>query len=193
MNKLFSHLDFKKKEHVMLDIETLGSAHNSVILQIAMVKFNLNGDIGGKIELFPSIEEQISSRRKIDNSTVDWWEKNNQDLLMELMLKAKEPRKDILKSVRTGLVVDGMDYPYVWARSPIFDVAILSDYLNAPNIFNYRRQMDVRAIEFLTGDKPKASHNAIEDCLFQIEFIASSLQRMKDNKIELNKEKNGKN
>ena len=58
--------------HVMIDIETLGASHDSVILQIGAVGFSTAGmDAGLYADV--SIEDQICMGRKVDGLTLGWW------------------------------------------------------------------------------------------------------------------------
>ena len=67
------------KDTVVLDIETLGSVNNSVVLSVGMVAVDSKHDYTFK-ELIENgyyakldVQSQVDSGRKIHKDTVDWW------------------------------------------------------------------------------------------------------------------------
>lgn len=178
----------KTSNHIMLDIETLDTVNSSVILQITMVAFEINKkyndlkDIDNSclVNIFPSLQEQITENRTMSPGTVAWWLGNkNIKKLAEIRQNKQttlEESRDILKDILRTIKSAGM---HVWARSPKFDIAILQDFLgpDVPEIC-IRHQRDVREYEFLSGKKPGASHDALEDCFEQIKFVTTILSQI---------------
>ena len=61
----------------MIDLETLDTSPNCVILSIGAVAFDPKGmGIVEKLELKPTIDEQTEQHgRIIDEGTINWWSK----------------------------------------------------------------------------------------------------------------------
>ena len=67
----------------MLDLETLSTRPNSVILTIGAVKFDpFGGDIDTKNGLYyrVNVDEQLAMDRHVLESTVEWWGKQDPEV-----------------------------------------------------------------------------------------------------------------
>lgn len=65
---------------IMLDIETLGTDSNAVIVSISAVAFDMvTGEIGEEFEVGINILEQIIEGGKIDSETTQWWSEQSKD------------------------------------------------------------------------------------------------------------------
>tara|TARA_R110000851_G_scaffold45642_6_gene111582 strand:- start:33 stop:362 length:330 start_codon:yes stop_codon:yes gene_type:complete len=61
-------------KHIMVDIETLGTDSNSVIISISAVAFDIvTGKFGNVFEVGISILEQAIHGGVVDNDTITWW------------------------------------------------------------------------------------------------------------------------
>lgn len=60
------------KTFVQIDCETLALSPNAVVLSIGAAAYDVAG-IFSRIELFPSISEQLAEGREIDDDTFNWW------------------------------------------------------------------------------------------------------------------------
>ena len=72
---------------IMIDLETLDTSPYCVILTIGAVRFDPKGNgVAERLELRPTIEEQIETHKRIiDDNTIDWWAKQNPAALEEAM------------------------------------------------------------------------------------------------------------
>ena len=72
---------------IMIDLETLDTSPYCVILTIGAVRFDPKGNgVVERLELRPTIEEQTEiHNRIIDDSTIEWWAKQNPAALEEAM------------------------------------------------------------------------------------------------------------
>ena len=63
------------KTHMMVDIETLGTSPDSVILEISTVLFTVEygADLVSPATYIFDRNHQISVGRTVDESTLDWW------------------------------------------------------------------------------------------------------------------------
>ena len=61
--------------HAMIDLETLGTDPNSVIISLGAIKFNPYTDVepDGGLYIKPDIDEQQDLGRTINDDTLEWW------------------------------------------------------------------------------------------------------------------------
>lgn len=111
--------------HVMLDLETLGTRPGSVILSIGAVEFDLRVGLGR--EFYVEIS-QYSSRHigfTVDQDTVDWWEEQSAEargLLARTSSGGLLPHV-ALQQFNAWLSPD----PLVWGNGAAFDNALLRE------------------------------------------------------------------
>ena len=93
---------------VMLDLETLGTRPDCVILTLGAVKFNpYTADMPGPgLYLRPDVDEQISRGREVQEETVEWWLKQAEDVREEALSGAPPRRHSqdgVVRATRCGL------------------------------------------------------------------------------------------
>ncbi len=164
--------------HYMIDIETLSTEPNAMILAIAVVEFN-EAEILKQIVIYPSREEQKKLKRHVCSDTVEWW-MNYAEVFIALK---DEPQTDLLESwvlfddiFRSGK----KDSNHVWSKSPSFDLTILKSLFQECDYdipWNFWNEMDVRTAQFkldqknLKIDKSLKAHEPLADCLAQIQNV----------------------
>ena len=124
------------RDTVVLDIETLGSVNNSVVLSVGMVAVNSDHDYTFK-ELVENgyyakldVKSQVDSGRKIHKDTVDWWATQGEEAKHVLKPTDKDMhwsklREDMIQ----WLTLMGVDIHKVrcYSRGSHFDFGILHD------------------------------------------------------------------
>lgn len=188
--------------HVMIDIETLGTTNDSVILQIGAVGFAVGGmDLDGFFADV-SVKEQVTIGRKVCGDTLAWWldattsnarqavfTRNDSD-----MLSFSESLIQLNKYIEKCLIGDTKNNTpndRVWANSPTFDLAIIRNAMKTCGItpaWKYWQEADVRTIKvvdgIINGTEHKATpkmmegidHSAFDDAKNQAMFITNFLQ-----------------
>ena len=68
--------------HAMIDIETLATTPEAVVLSVGGVKFDpyTNQEPHSFLDFKLDIDEQTALSRDIDEGTVEWWAKQPQDI-----------------------------------------------------------------------------------------------------------------
>jgi hypothetical protein len=157
----------------MLDIETLGTCPDCVVLTLGAVKFDpktLN-EPGPGIYCKPDVDDQITMGRIVREDTMEWWSRQAEDVREEALgMDGRISVEQMLKELNKFCV--GVNN--IWAQGTVFDIGILEhlykQYNMAPN-WQYWQIRDSRTLFGTHGDprvKGKAGlHNALEDCVSQ--------------------------
>ena len=162
---------------LMVDIETLGTTDDAVILSIGSVIFDPDtGDIIA--EFYTNVDPASQPRRRISPDTIMWWMKNSD----EARAAVTEPGAllvDALAAWERWLSRwNNHEEPLlIWAKSPSFDVAILRhaamDVLGRFP-FGFRQERDVRTVEdalkrFVDDYQVvEPGHHALDDAKSQV-------------------------
>jgi hypothetical protein len=186
--------------HYVIDIETLATSAAAHVLSVAAVCFTVidgkQGDLHGfEVRVSPEGQE----RREIDFDTVAWWANREGVARANAFDGPSVSVKTMFK--RLADFVDehmfGGAVPYVWAKSPAFDLSILSHLeaslgnagfeLLAPHEsgdvgsvrFPFRAWRDVRTAAMVLAEQPQRTqpeHVAFFDAYYEAlvvrEFLA---------------------
>lgn len=177
------------KKHFMVDIETLSTALNTVVLSIGAVEFH---PFSGKIlnEFYQELRLQDQNDRKIDQGTVVWWVKQAAEHpeRAEIFLgENKTPVRNALLLLEAFLgesqVSNNANKKYIWACDPDFDCTILDNLYKECKLRTPWQYYETRSVRTVRGlaqlhdliirvpeDK---THNALEDCKRQVQELIS--------------------
>jgi hypothetical protein len=169
---------------VMLDLETLGTRPNCVILTIGAVKFDpysLN-EPGPGLYLRINADEQIAQGREVQEDTLAWWMKQNEDIREEALGESDRVSvEEMYKQLNRFLV--GVNN--IWAQGPVFDIAILENIYRQygwPTPWQFWQIRDSRTLFGVHGDPRKKNreghHNALADCVYQAQGVQEIYHRL---------------
>lgn len=195
-------------KHFMVDIETLSTAVNAVVLSVGAVEFDpFTGNI--EREFYCELRLDMQRDRHIAGDTVQWWakqltENNVPNIFAKANAEKKAPNEavfalaEFFKSSAYGVTSpEGYENIVVWACDPDFDLAILSNLygeLNLPVPWKFWETRSVRTARMLNNiagvgvPKSVVTHNALEDCKRQVKDVSallSMLRRVSENKQNL--------
>ena len=162
---------------VMLDLETLGTRPEAVVVTLGAVKFNPydQEDPGPGIYMRLDADEQIALGREVREDTMLWWMKQAEDVREEAL--GDGPRTD-LATMYHDLNKFLVGVENIWCQGPAFDIVILENLyrqLVKPVPWQFWQIRDSRTLLSSLGDpreKNKAGlHNALEDCVSQAEAV----------------------
>lgn len=174
-------------KHIMIDLETLSTAKNAVVLSIGAVFFDpKTGTVLD--EFYKELRLSDQANRKVDISTVQWWMKQvaehpeRASIFSQELNENKCPTRNALLLLRDFIESHRpieQDF-CVWACDPDFDLDIIAtlyaDYeLNVP--WKYYEPKSVRTVRMLAKELglPKLdvtkTHNALEDCIRQAKEV----------------------
>lgn len=179
--------------HCMLDLETMGTEPGCPIVSIGAVMFNLEtGEPGTKF--FQAINLESSMRKGFAPSapTILWWLDQDKEIIKKLTEKTKD-FDDVIESFWDWL---GYEQPeFMWGNDPQFDCSVLRHAFKVHGlepIWSFRsersfrtiRSLDERVYEELSKARVNA-HDPIQDCLFQIDVVAKTIQSFKKDHWQL--------
>jgi DNA polymerase III epsilon subunit-like protein len=176
-------------QDAMIDIETLSTKNNAVILTIGAIKFYRGKDIcplENTANFYRRID--IKSCKKlnmdIDKNTVQWWNNQSDEAKYEALVN--KDRKDI-KEVLEELSEFIKDCKHIWANSPSFDCVILENAYRCCELeipWKFWNLRDCRTIydigkTTLKSIVKETKHNALDDCYNQILCLNKSYKNLK--------------
>ena len=172
--------------HIMLDIETLGTNSNALVVSISAVQFDMNSnEIGEKFEIGLNKEQQLEKGAVVEQSTVDWWEKQSDEAKQMLDSLEKIDVSDALVCFNSW-IKSNFKAPSkikLWGNGATFDNVIIRNLFSRHDIdflIPYYADKDVRTLVYLLKINTKSftfdgvKHNGIDDCLHQIKYCQSA-------------------
>ncbi|HDD45108.1 MAG TPA: 3'-5' exoribonuclease [Candidatus Desulfofervidus auxilii] len=166
--------------NIMLDIETLGT----VITQIGAVYFDDNGNIGDKFLVNVNIESCLKYGLEIQYKNLKWWlERTNLITWMKNTIPISVALAHLTEFCNKNKKAR------VWSH--YYDIMILefACYKIGRKLpFHYKRWRDLRtAVDLADLKKEKKkenekTHNALDDCIYQINYLTKALKVLKNEK-----------
>lgn len=175
--------------HVMIDLETLGTQPGSVILSIGAVLFEPNpkaeGDliIGDEFYIVINKESSIDSAMTISKDTLAWW-MNQSAEARKVLTDAEtggETMEDALKALSKFIPVGAK----IWSNGANFDQPLLDVAYNKvgqPLPWKYWNSRCYRTIVALHPSEKSirpptvCAHNALEDAKWQARHMVNIAQ-----------------
>lgn len=171
--------------HLMVDIETLGICATSIVLSVGIVVFDDEYNIIDKKLYVLDKKEQIKMGRTFNKDTLDFWNKqpdqSKEQFKTKHLYSIDEFKKDLYS------FVSKYDIDLVWSTAPNLDIACIQTLFeidkNGSSLipWNYNKIRDVRTVRDYLRTYPKREgiyHNALDDCLYQIECLKLSIRDM---------------
>jgi len=166
--------------HLMIDLETLGTGVDSAFISIGAVFFDPETKEQGE-SFYRNVDWQscIDEGRTIDVNTIKWWFKQSNEA-REALLVEGQALPFVLNEFESFIKTNSKK-PIVWGNGSSFDISIMEhayrNYINkCPwDFWNVR---DVRTIKDLSQGKyiiPNfigTKHNALADAKHQAEYVS---------------------
>ena len=177
--------------HVMIDIETLASTADALILSIGAYMFEPATDKCTPITHggFYTVCSQASQPdRVIAVNTVRWWEQQS-DEARKVLMQSTAPEAPTLAQALTALA-EWMpaEYAGVWSNGADFDLPIIGhavERLKLPRPWSFRKHRCYRTIRNISGfdyrglpRRDGTHHNAMDDAQYQAECASVILGRL---------------
>lgn len=168
-------------KHISIDIESLATTPDAVILSIGAVVFDATRHY---TTFYAKLRRDEQSRRRKSTETLAWWEQQDEKAREVLKPDGMEPVLFALGRLSEFVIAN--PHEGVWALGPHFDIAAI-EHLYAefglPAPWDYRAPRDMRTVraqfnkQFPAGELPESigiKHHALADASRQ----ATALQHM---------------
>ncbi len=172
--------------HAMIDLETLATTPDAIILTCGGVKFDpwSTEEPSQPFYLRLDVDEQTNIGRRLNEDTLKWWESQPAEVKEEALSDGNRVSLGVFKDSLNKFLV-GVDY--LWAQGPLFDYAILENLytqLEQPYAWQFWQIRDSRTLFSLcpgVKDKVKRTdmHNALADCYFQAKAVQYCYKELK--------------
>lgn len=155
--------------HVMLDLETMGTRTNAAIVAIGAAAFDDTGILDTFYQVV-NLESSVALGMVIEPQTVLWWLKQEDPARKELYSKQGENLTTALAQFAEWLPQNSA----VWGNGASFDNAILSNAYKLADMeqpWSYRDDRCYRTIKAMNPgiklERTGTLHNALDDAISQ--------------------------
>lgn len=174
-------------DNFMIDIETLGTGSNSVILSIGAVEFDPDSDdIGEGFHVLVNIDSCLNKGLIVSGSTLCWWMTQSEEARNIFNRQSESLHLASALLALRQYMLGKSAIPIVWANGTDFDLAILQNAYSKVDIeqpWSYYNGRDYRTIKAMlpkkTFDKlrvkPEVAHDAYHDALAQARTLQNIL------------------
>jgi len=174
---------------LMIDIETLSTENNAAITQIGACYFDREtGEIEKEFLVNIDIEYYDSKEGKqfdISGKTLKWWFEQEEHTFLDY----KKIETMFLPQALTELNSFARRADNIWSHAS-FDMPIITEAMSRNGLvpsWNYYKLRDIRTLKDLAGlnksqmptMKNKKTHNALDDCRFQVEYCTAYFKALK--------------
>lgn len=181
--------------NVMLDIETLSTSKNAVIISLGAVFFDpLTGGLGSSFYYTIKAESCIEYGLETDAETIKWWGEQSEEARAVLTCPDADELDQVLYDFAGWLGENTPENQHValWGNGPSFDCAILANAYNACGItppWRYNKERCVRTMVNLgrellninpkdTIERTGTHHHALADAEHQAKYVSSIYQQL---------------
>lgn len=173
--------------HIMVDIETLSTRANAVIVTIAGVKFNLGSDETENFCVNINPREGRKLGLHISPETLTWWREQKPEATQAWMHSQVGLTEALEQFSQFAGTSETMKY---WCNGTNFDYPIMDSSYTAVGMtppWKWWNMCDARTAFFLGGlntfkeKRVGQYHNAIDDCLTQIAWLKKAIGATNDN------------
>ena len=140
---------------LMIDLETLSTKPNAVILSLGAVKFNPYSDfidMEHGLDIKVDVDSQITLGRDVQEDTLTWWEKQPKEVQEAAFGASNRTNLDDFVKALNKISVGVTN---IWCQGPVFDIVILENLykqLGTPVPWNYWQIRDSRTLFGVFGD-----------------------------------------
>lgn len=158
-------------KHLMIDLETLATCPNAVVLTIGAVKFSLSNSKVETLYLKVDVDSCKELGLDVEETTQAWWNRQSKVAREE----AFEGERINVRLAFQKLADFYSGCGQVWSNGSVFDIVICQNVLRKLKIkvpWKYWEIRDVRtALSFVPLELPAVPHNALKDAENQVESL----------------------
>lgn len=181
----YTFLKYTMKD-LMIDIETWDNKASSAIMSISAVQFELtSGWMGEIFHAAISLESCMRNGLTVSEGTLHWWFLQSDEARKRIVDAPKFSLEEALQWFGVFIKRNCCEGFRIWAKSPVFDVAILKYAMyktGTPEPWGRSKTRCVRTEiadvehteEFKALEKDGIDHDGIDDCIFQIKQVCKA-------------------
>ena len=166
-------------KHIMIDLETLGTAPGSAILTIGAIVFDPHAGLVGPTwygKISPASAQAFGA---VDLNTLKWWEKQSEEARAEVFSGTDE-LPDVLAGFSKWLDLrSGIDERRIWSNGGDFDTVLLRVMYGACDLkapWSYKGVRCYRTLRslFPAIEAPRSNgiaHHALHDAMYQAKHL----------------------
>lgn len=175
---------------IMLDIETLSTDSNALVLSISAVIFDIESkEIGDCFEIGLNKEQQLKKGARVDAQTVKWWNEQSDEAKAMLERLTRVGIEEALNLFNDWITSNfkAVSKINLWGNGATFDNVIVENLYKRHDIefaVPYYCHRDVRTLVRLAKINTRAydfqgiKHNGIDDCLHQIKYCQDAYSKL---------------
>jgi hypothetical protein len=186
--------------HLMIDLETLGTGVDAPIAAIGAVFFEPStGCTGARFYTRVDFASDMDQGAKPDGSTIKWWLKQNSEARAELVADdaplAWEALTRLHDFIEKNAIPNDLKFLQVWGNGASFDCVLLRAAFGRADLeipWQWWNDRDVRTVVEMgraLGFDPKRNspfngdrHNALDDAVHQALYVSEIWQRLTTDK-----------
>ena len=176
----------KDSIHGMIDLETLGTGSNSVVVSAGLVAFNIStGEILAELDIGLNLNQQIKTGGVIDGDTLEFHFAQAPDSIQKMAQRKVLDVKEGLE--RISNFIEANNITTLWGNGATFDNVILRNlYARHLKVFplgfwadrDLRTAVDIYNIDTRTVPFEGIKHYCLDDARHQIKLLTDkSLRR----------------
>jgi len=127
-----SGLNIMNRPHIMIDLETLSTRPNAVILSIGAVKFTFEDGMGEEFLINVDPVSCIQKGLHVDQETVEWWKKQPKEARDSW--KVNPQPLDVALNSLVEFIGNDVKKQLLWCHGATFDFPIISSACDACGI-----------------------------------------------------------
>lgn len=172
--------------HIMLDLETLGTEHDAMIISIGAVAFRFDAAPVPADRFFYTAVDIFSSTGSISPSTVNWWLKQSDEA--RAPWTNDEPKLQLsaaLQNLYTWMKSFNDYNIRVWGNGANFDNVILRNALlrhHVPLPWKYTNDRCFRTMKNILpkieATRTGTYHNALDDAIYQVNYLQMAVAKV---------------
>lgn len=162
----------------MIDLETLGTTADAVIMSVGAVKFDIDSDALDNNGFYAgvSIDSNLEMKRRVQEDTLIWWFSQDHEA-QKVFTEAKQTLRETLHALADWMG-DG-DYQ-VWSNGADFDIPMLAHayaqhmieipwkFWNSNCFRTYKKLPQAKLVKFAAAG---VKHNALSDAVNQAKHL----------------------
>ncbi len=169
---------------IMIDLETLGTTADCVILSIGAVAFDLDAYSVGGYTYYAVTSLESQPARSINRDTLAWWTTQSPEAAAVLTHQPKQTIASALDGLRVFVkeAIETSGTLQVWSNGADFDLPILNHAYAECNIRApwapysarcYRTYKNLPGARQVKAQRTGNHHNALDDAIYQAHHLCA--------------------